>query len=108
MFGKKLKLIDNGFILKSSIFKREIVTFANVNSVLGIKIDKITYEEFFLKFDLIDNNCVVVGEFDDNFNLIEQKLLQQFKNFPENWRVIIDTENSPNYIKIWKKNEVFY
>jgi hypothetical protein len=84
-------------------FSRAKIKYADVDYVYGEKIDKITYQELFLVFEIHRMHRVAIGEGDQGFENLEDELPKYFKNFPLNWRSKIETENPGVNVELWAR-----
>jgi hypothetical protein len=100
MMIRKIRIFDDGFEQRS-LFQRRRIQWRDVASIYGTSMDKVTYQEYFLKVVTKDNHWVTVGEFDGDFATFENELTKHIDGFPRDWRSLLELLQATDFRNLW-------
>jgi hypothetical protein len=93
---------DVGFTLNDGR-SQPTVAFSEVKNIQGVKLDKLTYEENFLRFSTAQGTRADVGELAAGFTVLESRLTAFFDGFPLDWRTRLEEGPSGEFQFLWPR-----
>lgn len=93
--------LDPDSLTEKAFRRNETIKWAEVRSIRGVKLDKITYQENFLVIEDERGRSISIGELDTDFEAVEAAVREIFPGIPEHWRAPL--EEGEDDILLWQR-----
>ncbi len=99
--SKDIRIRPDGFVVREGWWHRKSVKWSAVMAIHARRIDRVTYDEIFLIFELSDGKSISVGELDKGFAMFREALADAFADMEANWHSLAEAyAGTP--VQVWQ------
>jgi hypothetical protein len=83
-----------------------VIEWTRVRRIVAQKVDRVTYDEVFIRIDSLDGSSIVVGQLDSGFDALIQQIAGRFVSKDSTWLAEVDAkEPDKSFVVLYDRDE---